>query len=65
MEVQMFNFAYYLIFILFSLYSLIKIIGYCIYEFKNENNKAGSVFTGTFCLASIIFANICLFKACQ
>ena len=49
-----------IIFMISTIIIFFKIIGYCIYEFKQENNLYGGISTILFSLFSIIFCNIML-----
>ena len=55
------NFIYDLLFVLISLYVLIKTIYYGIYEIKQNNNKTGGISVIAFSLATFIFTNLVLF----
>lgn len=50
--------AYDLIFFLTSLYVLLKVIGFAIYEIKEMNNKVSGIVIISFSILVIIFANI-------
>lgn len=52
---------YHLLFLFISLYSLLKVIGYAIYEIKEENNKIGGIVIISFSSIVVLFANIVLF----
>ena len=47
-----------LIFLLISIFILLKAIGYAIYEIKELNNKVGGITIISFSILVIIFANI-------
>lgn len=49
---------YDLIFLLISIFILLKAIGYAIYEMKELNNKAGGIAIISFSTLVVIFANI-------
>lgn len=49
------------LFIIFSIYVLLKTIFYALYEIKTENNKSGGVALICFSIIVIIFANIIVF----
>lgn len=49
-----------LIFLIFSIFILIKNILYSNYEIKKENNKFGGLFIVFFTIFSILFSNIIL-----
>ena len=52
------NIIYDLIFLLISIFILLKAIGYAIYEIKELNNKVGGITIISFSILVIIFANI-------
>lgn len=52
------NFIYDLLFVLISLYVLIKTIYYGIYEIKQNNNKTGGIVVISFSVIVFIFFNI-------
>ena len=52
------NIIYDLIFLLISIFILLKAIGYAIYEIKELNNNVGGITIISFSILVIIFANI-------
>ena len=52
------NFIYDLLFVLISLYVLIKTIYYGIYEIKQNNNKTGGIVVISFSTIDFIFFNL-------
>lgn len=52
------NILYDIIFLLVSLYVLLKAIGYAVYEIKELNNKVGGSTIIVFSIIVVIFANI-------
>ena len=52
------NFIYDLLFVLISLYVLIKTIYYGIYEIKQNNNKTGGIVVISFSTIVFIFFNL-------
>ncbi len=46
------------IFLLFTIYVLIKTISYGLYEYRNENNKYGGVCIIIFSLLCVLYSNI-------
>ena len=50
--------AYDLKFIFTSLYILLKVIGFAIYEIKEMNNKISGIVIISFSILVVIFANI-------
>ncbi len=53
----MYNLFFYLVIILFSIYSFIKVLFYAKYEIEVENNKSGAI-------AMIAFSAISLIIGC-
>lgn len=49
---------YFFIFLLTTLYILLKVIGYAIYEIKELDNKFGGIVIIYFSTAVVIFVNI-------
>lgn len=49
---------YFFIFLLTTLYILLKVIGYAIYEIKELDNKFGGIVIISFSTAVVIFVNI-------
>ncbi|MGN1297778.1 MAG: hypothetical protein ACI4VH_05065 [Clostridia bacterium] len=54
----MMNIIYNLIFLLISVFILLKAVGYAIYEIKELNNKVGGITIISFSILVVIFANI-------
>lgn len=54
------NLIYNLIFLLISLYCLLRVIGYAIYEIKEMKNKVGGIVVIVFSVIVVIFANVVL-----
>ena len=54
----MISIIYNLIFLLLSLYILLKTIGYAIYEIKELNNKVGGITIIAFSFIVVLFSNI-------
>ena len=50
--------TYDLIFFFTSLYILLKVIGFAIYEIKEMNNKVSGIVIISFSILVVIFANI-------
>lgn len=50
--------VYNIIFLILTLYILLKTIGYAIYEIKECNNKIGGIVIISFSTAVVIFVNI-------
>lgn len=55
------NFLYHSIFIIVTIFILLKTIFYGIYEINTENNKSGGIAVICFSILVIIFANIIVF----
>lgn len=49
---------YFIVFLIITLYILLKVIGYAIYEIKECNNKVGGIIIISFSTAVVIFVNI-------
>lgn len=49
---------YFIIFLIITLYILLKTIGYAIYEIKEQNNKIGGIVIISFSTLVVIFVNI-------
>lgn len=52
------NIIYYIVFLLVSIYTLLKTIGYAVYEIKELNNKIGGTTVIIFSIIVVIFANV-------
>ena len=50
-----------IIFLLISLYILLKTIGYGLYELKEKQNKSGGVIVIVFSILVVIFSNVMMF----
>lgn len=46
-----------ILFLLVSIYCLLKVIGFALYEIKEMNNKSGGIIVISFSILVIIFAN--------
>lgn len=55
------NFLYNFVFIVVSLFILIKTIFYGLYEFNTQSNKSGGIAVICFSILVIVFANIIVF----
>ena len=49
---------YFIVFLIITLYILLKAIGYAIYEIKEQNNKIGGIVIISFSTLVVIFVNI-------
>ena len=52
------SFIYDLIFLFITIFILLKVIGYAIYEIKEFNNKSGGIIIISFSSLVVIFANV-------
>ena len=52
---------YFIVFLIFTLYILLKTIGYAIYEIKEQNNKIGGIVVISFSTLVVIFVNVMMF----
>ena len=52
---------YFIVFLIFTLYILLKTIGYAIYEIKEQNNKIGGIVIISFSILVVIFINVMMF----
>lgn len=52
------NIVYHVLFLMISLYILLKAIGYALYEINTINNKAGGIVVITFSVLVVIFSNV-------
>ena len=50
--------VYNIIFLILTLYILLKAIGYAIYEIKECNNKVGGIVVISFSTTVVVFVNI-------
>lgn len=49
---------YFIVFLIITIYILLKAIGYAIYEIKELNNKIGGIVVISFSTLVVIFVNI-------
>ena len=52
------SFVYHFLFLIISLYVLLKTIGYALYEINTVKNKSGGIVVITISFIIIIFSNI-------
>ncbi len=52
------NFVYHILFLIISIYILLKTIGYALYEINTIKNKPGGIVIITFSIFVVIFANV-------
>lgn len=54
----LFNLVYHVLFLLLSLFILLKTIGYAFYEINTIKNKSGGIVVIAFSILVVIFANV-------
>lgn len=54
----LFNFVYHVLFLLISLFVLLKSIGYALYEINTIKNKSGGIVVIAFSVLVVIFSNV-------
>ena len=52
------NFVYHILFLIISIYILLKTIGYALYEINTIKNKPGGIVIITFSIFVVIFSNV-------
>ena len=52
------TFVYHLFFLIISIYILLKVIGYSLYEINTLKNKSGGIVVITFSIIVVIFSNV-------
>ena len=52
------TFVYHLFFLIISIYILLKVIGYSLYEINTLKNKSGGIVIITFSIIVVIFSNV-------
>lgn len=57
-EIILSSFAYHILFLIISLYILLKAIGYALYEINTVKNKLGGITVITFSIGVVIFSNL-------
>ena len=50
--------VYHILFLIISIYILLKVIGYSIYEINTLKNKSGGIVIITFSILVVIFSNV-------
>ena len=58
----MLTLAYHVLFLIFTIYVLIKSISYGLYEIKQEENKFGGKLVIAFSVFSVVFSNIIVWQ---
>lgn len=53
---------YHLLFLIFTLYTLIQSVSYGFYEIKEQNNKIGGISVILFTIFSVVFSNIIVWQ---
>lgn len=49
---------YFIVFLIVTLYIILKTIGYAIYEIKEQNNKIGGIIIIFFSTLVVVFVNV-------
>lgn len=57
----MVNIFYHFLFLIFSIFVLLKSIFYALYEIKTQDNKSGGIAVICFTIIVLIFTNIIVF----
>ena len=57
----MVNIFYHFLFLIFSVFVLLKSVFYALYEIKTQDNKTGGVAVIVFTVIVLVFANIVVF----
>lgn len=57
----MVNIFYHFLFLIFSVFILLKSVFYALYEIKTQDNKTGGVAVIVFTVIVLVFANIVVF----
>ena len=52
------TFVYHLFFLIISIYILLKVIGYSLYEINTLKNKSGGIVVIAFSIIVVIFSNV-------
>ena len=52
------NFVYHILFLVISIYILLKVTGYALYEINTIKNKSGGIIIITFSIFVVIFSNV-------
>lgn len=55
------NFLFYIVFIITTVFILVKTISYGLYEINTENNKSGGIAIIVFSILVIVFTNVMVF----
>ena len=57
----MINIFYHFLFLIFSIFVLLKSVFYALYEIKTQDNKSGGVAVIVFTVIVLVFANVVVF----
>ena len=57
----MVNIFYHFLFLVFSIFVLLKSVFYALYEIKSQDNKSGGIAVICFTIVVLIFTNIVVF----
>ena len=57
----MINIFYHFLFLIFSVFVLLKSVFYALYEIKTQDNKTGGVAVIVFTVIVLVFANVVVF----
>ena len=57
----MVNIFYHFLFLIFSVFVLLKSVFYALYEIKTQDNKSGGVAVIVFTVIILVFANVVVF----
>lgn len=57
----MVNIFYHFLFLIFSVFVLLKSVFYALYEIKTQENKSGGVAVIVFTIIVLVFANVVVF----
>lgn len=52
---------YHFLFLIFSIFTLLKVIGYALYEIQTLKNKSGGIVIIIFSILVVLFSNIMVF----
>ena len=55
------NLLYYIVFLVVTIFILVKTIFYGVYEIKTEKNKSGGIAVICFSVLVVVFANVVVF----
>lgn len=58
----MLSFFYHIVFLIFTIYVLIRSVAYSLYEINEQENKFGGRLVILFTIFSVVFSNILVWK---